>query len=142
MFTPPNVSRVTCHVSHVTCHVSRVTCHVSHVTCHIFFLFFGQSGEAYRWRVCYQWGLPRLVSNTKTKSKSNLLRRRQLSVPPGLAVQYGQHLSCCQGYVSQPPLSLLGKHISFGKILQPPSPSRSRLYRLLLLPLLPNLHCP
>ena len=37
----------------------RVTCHVSHVT---FFLFFLQSGEAYRWRVCYQRGLPRLVS--------------------------------------------------------------------------------
>ena len=26
-----------------------------------FSFFFGQSGEAYRWRVCYQWGLPRLV---------------------------------------------------------------------------------
>ena len=47
-----------------TCHVSRVTCHVSGVTCHMYFLFFfffGQSGEAYRWRVCYQRGLPRLV---------------------------------------------------------------------------------
>ena len=34
MFTPQNMS-------HVTCHVSRVTCHVSHVTCHILlFLFF------------------------------------------------------------------------------------------------------
>ena len=40
-------------MSHVTCHVSRVMCHVSHVM--------WQSGEAYRWRVCYQWGLPRLV---------------------------------------------------------------------------------
>ena len=39
----------------------RVTCHVSHVTCHMYFFFFGQSGEAYRWRVCYQWSLPRLV---------------------------------------------------------------------------------
>ena len=39
--------------------MSRVMCHVSHVT---FFLFlFGQFGEAYRWRVCYQRGLPRLV---------------------------------------------------------------------------------
>jgi hypothetical protein len=35
-------------------------CHVSHVTCHIYF-FFGQSGEAYRLRVYYQRGLPRLV---------------------------------------------------------------------------------
>ena len=33
---------------------------MSHVT--FFFLFFGQSGEAYRWRVCYQRGLPRLVN--------------------------------------------------------------------------------
>ena len=37
MFTPPNVSCVTCHVSRVTYHVSRVTCPVSHVTCHVFF---------------------------------------------------------------------------------------------------------
>ena len=32
---------------------------MSYVT--FFFFFFGQSGEAYWWRVCYQWGLPRLV---------------------------------------------------------------------------------
>ena len=52
-----------CHVSrHMSRHMSRVTCHVSRVTCHIFFsFFFRQSGEAYRWRVCYQRGLPRLV---------------------------------------------------------------------------------
>ena len=52
-------------MSGVTCQVSRVRCHVSHVTCHInfnllFIYFFGQSGEASRWRVCYQRGLPRL----------------------------------------------------------------------------------
>ena len=52
MFTPPK--HVTCHVSRVTCHVSGVTCQVSHVT--IFSFFSGQSGEAYRWRVCYQMG--------------------------------------------------------------------------------------
>ena len=39
MFTPPNMSRVTCHVSRVTCHVSRVTCHISRVT-YFLFLFF------------------------------------------------------------------------------------------------------
>ena len=72
MVTSPNVSHVRCHMSRVTCHMSRVTCHMSRVTCHmefflifflIFFLFFlfGQSGEVYRWRVCYQRGLPRLV---------------------------------------------------------------------------------
>ena len=58
-----HISCVMCHVSCVTFHVSRVICHMSHVTCHIFYFifFFGQSGEAYRWRVCYQRGLPRLV---------------------------------------------------------------------------------
>ena len=35
MFTPPNVSRATCHVSRVTCHVSHVMCHMS-----LFFSFF------------------------------------------------------------------------------------------------------
>ena len=38
MFTPPNMSRVMCHVSRVTCHMSRVTCHMSPVT--IFFILF------------------------------------------------------------------------------------------------------
>ena len=60
----------TCHVSCVMCQVSRVTCHVSHVTCHmshILFFFFGQSGEAYRWRVCFQRGLPRLVEQLLAK---------------------------------------------------------------------------
>ena len=37
--------------------MSRVRCQVSL----FFFFFFGQGGEAYRWRVCYQRGLPRLV---------------------------------------------------------------------------------
>ena len=50
-----------CHLSHVTCHMSHVTCHVSHVTFFLL-LFSGLFGEAYRWRVCYQRGLPRLVS--------------------------------------------------------------------------------
>ena len=62
-----NMSHVTCHMSNVTCHMSRVMCHMSHVMCHMthfilfFLLFFRQSGEAYRWRVCYQRGLPLLV---------------------------------------------------------------------------------
>ena len=55
MFTPPNMSYVMCHV---TRQVSHVMCHMSHVI----FFFFRQSGEAYRWRVCYQRGLPRLVT--------------------------------------------------------------------------------
>ena len=54
----------TWHMSCVICHVSYVTCHMSHVTCHmsfcLFLFFFGQSGGASCWRVCYQRGLPRL----------------------------------------------------------------------------------
>ena len=64
-----HVLPVTCHVSYVICHVSHVMCNMSHVICHmshyfilLFLLLFGQSGEAYWWRVCYRWGLPRLVS--------------------------------------------------------------------------------
>ena len=57
MSTLPNMSCVTCHVSHVMHHMSCVNCHMSH----FFSSFFWQCGEAYRWRVCYQWGLPRLV---------------------------------------------------------------------------------
>ena len=54
------MSRVTCHVSHVTCHMLCVTCHMS-----LFIFIFLPSGKASRWRVCYQQGLPRLVSGTK-----------------------------------------------------------------------------
>ena len=57
-----HISCVTCLVSHVTCHMSRFTCRVSHVFCLLFFSFFlKQSGGASWWRVCYQWGLPRVV---------------------------------------------------------------------------------
>ena len=48
-----------CHMSRVTCHMSGVRCHVSGVRCHMYF-FLQQSGGAI-W-VCYQRGLPRLVS--------------------------------------------------------------------------------
>ena len=42
-----------------TCHISGVTCHVAGVMCQkICFLFFGQSGDASCWRVCYPPGLP------------------------------------------------------------------------------------
>ena len=66
MFTPPNMSHVTCHVSRVTCHMSSVTCHMSKKNYILIFFFFsrtqiGQSGGASRWRVCYQRGLPCLV---------------------------------------------------------------------------------
>ena len=54
------MSRVTYHVSHVTCHVSHVMCHMSQLLL-LLYIFFKQSVEVYRWRVCYQRGLPRLV---------------------------------------------------------------------------------
>ena len=50
------------YVSHVKCQASPVTCHVSHVTCHLS----PSSGGARQWRVCYLWGLPRLVWITVT----------------------------------------------------------------------------
>ena len=59
-----HVSCVTCHVPHVMCKVSCVVCHMSCLACFfvvVFCCFFGQSGEAYWWRVCYERGLPRLV---------------------------------------------------------------------------------
>ena len=46
-----------CHMSYVTCHMSRIMCHMSQ----FFFGGGGQSGEAYRWRVCYQRVLSRLL---------------------------------------------------------------------------------
>ena len=55
----------TCHMSRVMCHVSSVICNLSHVMCQkkydFFFFFFGKIGLASWRRVCYQWGLPRLV---------------------------------------------------------------------------------
>ena len=49
--SPPR--RVTYHVSHVMRHMSRVMCQV---------IFFFTMCGSIRWRVCYQGGLPRLVS--------------------------------------------------------------------------------
>ena len=51
MFTTHTVLQVICHMSPVTCHMSHPC-----FRCHIFF------PQASRCRVCYQRGLPRLVS--------------------------------------------------------------------------------
>ena len=59
MFTPHSLSHFMFHVSCVLCHVSRVTCHIFFFN----FFFFWQSGGVSWWRVCYQRGLPRLVSS-------------------------------------------------------------------------------
>ena len=45
------------HLACVTCHVPPITSHLSRVICHMNF-FVGAS----RWKVCYQQGLPSLVS--------------------------------------------------------------------------------
>ena len=65
---------VLCHMSLVMCHVSHVTCHMSCVTCHnkkyiftyiyIYYFIFLVCWAGW-WRVCYQWGLPRLVLKYK-----------------------------------------------------------------------------
>ena len=62
MFSPSNMSHITCHMSCVTCHMSCVMCHMSCVTCHLFiYICFRRDKRCYWWRVCYQGGLPRLV---------------------------------------------------------------------------------
>ena len=64
-----------CHVSCVTCHVSCVTCHLSH----------GQRGGVNQWRVCYQWGLLRLVyighRHEHCTVHTSLLRRYGMKIP-------------------------------------------------------------
>ena len=47
-----------CHMSHVTCNMSHVTCDMSQL---FLFNIFLTKWFSYRWRVCYQPGLPRLV---------------------------------------------------------------------------------
>ena len=60
------------------CHMSYVTCHMSHVMCHMSIFF----GEAYRLRVCYQRGLPRLVYMIlQGIALCNSFLQQQLSVP-------------------------------------------------------------
>ena len=56
-----HASLVMCQVSCVRCHVSGVTCQMSRVTCQVSGVTFFLSGGVSLLRVCYQWGLPRLV---------------------------------------------------------------------------------
>ena len=48
------------------CHMSRVRCHLSGVMFQVDFFLNLQSGGASRWRICYQWGLLRLVYSVST----------------------------------------------------------------------------
>ena len=54
------MSRASCHilVPHVMCHMACVN---FVLVLSFFFFFFWKNGAASRLRVCYQWGLPRLV---------------------------------------------------------------------------------
>ena len=98
---PPPPKHVKCHMSHATtCHdVSHVTCHVSHV------FFFRQSGEAYRWRVCYQWGLPRLVEYYLYLIHKNLINENPLSL--NVAQRWKNEQACKQRLCKL--FSILGK---------------------------------
>ena len=49
--------------------MSGVKCHMSGVT----FFFLLQSCGASRWRVCYQWGLPRQVDKEKRRKQVHSL---------------------------------------------------------------------
>ena len=64
--------------------MSRVTCHMSQFKFFYLIFFFGQSGEAQRWRVCYQRGLPRLVFQLI----SNKGVYRTAPASPGLLKKY------------------------------------------------------
>ena len=62
------VSGVRCQLSGVRCQVSVVRCKKEiYIYIYILFSFFEQRFLACRWRVCYQRGLPRLVSNLTRK---------------------------------------------------------------------------
>ena len=98
-----------CHVSHVLCHVSRVTCHMSN-----FFSFFGQGGEAYRWRVGYQRGLPCLVvSRTEVSAGQIIVINPGVKFKRPIVLYFcilwcaylasvTNNLSCCWGVYSPP----------------------------------------
>ena len=77
-------------------------CHVSYVTCKkifffdIFLLFFIlkklQSGGASRWRVCYQWGLPRPEMQKRTNVQTMFVKKNNLSLVKSLQ----NFTLCCQ----------------------------------------------
>ena len=60
-------SGVMCHMSHVTFHMSNVVFFIP------FYSFFKPSGEASRWRICYQRGLTHLVLTYPNMTENVLL---------------------------------------------------------------------
>ena len=77
-----------CHVSHVACHMSHVTCHMSHVKCHMYKK--KKYGGAWRSRVCYQRGLPRLVFNAMAPNRLELIRWLFIGISPCLRISQVQ----------------------------------------------------
>ena len=66
-------------MSHVTCHMSHVMFHKSSF---FLLLFFVHSSEAYWWRVCFQWGLPRLVFEVLISFVNPIFSQLQRMVNP------------------------------------------------------------
>ena len=91
---------------------------MSRVFFFLFFLVFFLSGEAYRWRVCYQQGLPRLVRLSGSFFFDILKIRKFKCLGPNCACRYHQYklsipLPClwfkqCAGRPNFPILSLDG----------------------------------
>ena len=103
MYTRPNMSHVMCHVSCVMCHMSQVKCHMSHFFLFFFiylfyFYLFGQGGEAYRWRVCDQRGLPWLVFLIWRSVQKRLWCSLRIVFLKGLIWPSGEVLSGGVGY--------------------------------------------
>ena len=106
------MSCVTCHVSHVTCHVSHLFLFFIFFLFYLFFFFFGQSGGAYRWRVCHQRGYP--VQFPKHRPSG-----------PMLSISLNVRLSVCVC------LCLFTFEIPFKRLFAPISQSRmSNIFRV------------
>ena len=74
------VSQVRCHISLITCHVSHLSCHMSHIFSSFFLL---EIGGVSWWRVCYQWGLPRLIFRLfLIKNMHGIISSVFLATPP------------------------------------------------------------
>ena len=96
-----------CRMSHVTRHMSCVTYNMSHKI----YIIFLQSGQASRLRVCYQWGLPRLVfEQSDGVSRSRVCYKRGL---PSLVF-----LRLCSGRAVS--ASVINRHGVAGAVLQTP----------------------
>ena len=97
-------------MSRVTCYVSHVACHMSHVI-----FFFGQSGEAYQWRVCYQRGLPRLIYTLIAYSLLHFTDFALTPTPcmtPALPLAWQQTLQPCLTLLVDPGVLLLNGSVN------------------------------